>query len=161
TLFVISLAACSKSAQVAPPDAPVEVDAPSISADDACTSVSQARCTALDACSPAIFARRWDSITQCETREKLTCLAALAATSTGPTAPATAACAQAITIATCDVILGPGEPDACLPNVGPNGAGGACEFAAQCASSYCSVGPTSVCAACAAEPQAGDSCATA
>ena len=159
--FVISLAACSKSAPVSPDGPPAEVDAPAISADDACTAVSQARCTRLESCSPAIFARRWESTTQCATREKLTCLAALSASSTGATPAHTQGCADAITAAACDVILSPDEPDACLPEAGPNGLGGACEFAGQCHSAYCSLGPTSVCAACAAEPQAGDSCAIA
>jgi len=158
--FVMCVAACTSKSSAAP-DAGVDtaIDASDVSADDACTQVSQARCEKLSTCSPALFARRWASTTQCEAREKLTCLGALAATDTGNTPAATVTCATAITAATCDAILGPDEPAVCFPKMGTIAAG-ACEFSAQCTTGYCATGATSVCATCAAPPAAGDSCVT-
>jgi hypothetical protein len=160
--FVMCVGACSSKSSAAT-DAGVDtaIDASEVSADDACTQVSQARCEKLSACSAALFARRWASEAQCEAREKLTCLAALAATDTGNTPDSIVTCSAAITTATCDAVLGPAEPAACFPKMGTIASDGSCEFSAQCTTGYCSVGATSVCATCAVAPAAGDSCATA
>jgi hypothetical protein len=130
-----------------------------LSADDACSQISTARCTHLQGCSAALLERRWADVTQCEMREKLACTNALAVAGIGATPESTVACAQALAATTCDDFLFGDTPQACLPQMGPGATGAPCEFAAQCASAFCALAPNTACGTCQAAPVAGSSCA--
>src|SRR5262249_27258323 len=130
-----------------------------LTADEACTQISTARCTHLQGCSTALLERRWADVTQCEMREKLACTNAQAAANTAATPESVVACAQAIAASTCDSFLAGDTPQECLPLAGPGATGTTCEFAAQCTSAFCATAPNSVCGTCQTAPVPGSSCA--
>jgi len=150
SLVVLFLVGCGSSHTTT-------VDA--LSADEACTQISTARCTHLQGCSTALLDRRWADVTQCEMREKLACTNAQQAANTAATPESVVACAQALAATTCDSFLAGDTPQECLPLAGPGATGTTCEFAAQCASAFCAIAPNSVCGTCQTAPVPGSSCA--
>src|SRR5215470_1664568 len=125
SLILLFVVACG-STHTTSPDAE-GVDA--LSADQACDAVSMARCSRLQACSPALLQRRWPDLATCEAREKLACTDALAAASTAASPTTVEACAVTLTASTCDDFLAGDIPPACLPMAGSLATGTTCEFA--------------------------------
>jgi hypothetical protein len=137
------------------------VDGGNVTAQQACADIAAARCMKLSTCSATVFAERYPDEATCESRQKAACLNSLAAPSTGNTPAATETCVAAIAGWACgDFITNDNTPAACLPKQGTLADGSPCAYSGQCQSAYCSVGPNAVCGTCAAEPRAGDSCAT-
>jgi hypothetical protein len=125
-------------------------------AGQACASEAAARCGKLMSCSPADLSRRFGDVATCEAREALACSNGVAAPDTGTTPGTALACGEALTALTCADFLGKDPPAACFPP-GPNS--GTCAFAAQCSTSFCSVGANALCGVCQAQPAVGASCA--
>lgn len=120
----------------------------------------QARCERRDACSNGIANKeRFGDLATCENRDKLACLAGLAATGTGATPTSVATCAAAIPGASCTSLLDNAPPAACTPAPGSGANGAPCVFASQCQSGFCSIGANAACGTCAAAPKPGATCA--
>ncbi len=129
-------------------------------AETACAALSKARCSKHDGCTNGVYVKNnFTDEAACESRESLTCLAALQAPGTKVDAAHDQACATAIDGEGCPDLLGPTPPDACVPPAGTRANGQPCAFNGQCQSTYCAVPEGAACGACAAEPAAGDSCA--
>jgi hypothetical protein len=125
----------------------------------ACASLSKARCQKHDSCSNADWVKaNFTDESSCETRESLSCMAALAAPGTKLTPAHDQACASAIDAQACADLLGPSPPDACVPPAGARANGQPCSFNGQCQSTFCAVPQGAACGSCADEPKAGDSC---
>jgi|HubBroStandDraft_5_1064220.scaffolds.fasta_scaffold121427_1 hypothetical protein len=160
---VATLAACSGTPpQGSQSDGPVQsTDAMSSDAidalmsSDACTMLATAHCTQLMTCSPADLNKQFGTIAVCITRQALTCSGELAATDTGASASGVIACADALTAEACPAFLGRGSPMACV-FAGPND--GTCAFAAQCGTSFCSIGANALCGVCQNDPAPGAAC---
>ena len=131
-----------------------------LTADQACTHVAEDRCSQLQTCSAADLSRRWPDLATCEAREKLACTEALAAPHTANTPSHVEECGGELVAQACGPFLsGVNPPMACVPEHGTLAVGAACSFAAQCSTGFCSVAPDTLCGACAAPPNPGDSCA--
>lgn len=127
----------------------------------ACGSSATTQCQKLMTCSATLFAERYPDMPTCVSRLTANCTTSLAAASTGNNASYVEACVAAYPAWACsDYLLGINTPAACVPHQGMLANGAACAFSAQCQSTYCSVGTTSVCGTCTQEPRPGDSCAT-
>ncbi|MGD0679579.1 MAG: hypothetical protein ABSC94_29675, partial [Polyangiaceae bacterium] len=130
------------------------------SAETACSNNASAVCMLMQTCTPANVESTYGSEAICETRVTASCLDGLSAPSTGSNAGRVEACAQAYAAYGCDDYRNKTNlPAACLPAQGTLASGATCLYAAQCQSSFCALVPGSTCGACAAPPQAGDSCA--
>jgi hypothetical protein len=129
--------------------------------DQACGDVVKARCQRRDACTGGFESElRYGSESACEAREKIACLAGLAAPGTSGTSGSVETCAAAIPGESCDDFLANNPPSACTPAPGSVANGGACAFPAECQSTYCAIAKGATCGTCQPEPKAGDSCAT-
>ena len=99
--------------------APADASAsPAPNPDMACGDNAHARCTRIQACSPAILADTYVDEGTCETRLKLNCINALAAPGTGNTPAASEACAVAYATEACDDYLDDRPPAACVQQLG-------------------------------------------
>lgn len=125
----------------------------------ACTALATSRCTRLQACSPSDLARRFGTLSACETREELACTDALAAPMTANSPSAVVACSQAIDAESCGELFTKAPPAACTTQLGTGT--GACSFSAQCATGFCAIEAGALCGTCATQPVVGTSCATA
>src|SRR5579863_6741509 len=76
-----------------------------VTAEEACTTVAQARCDELSMCSAADLSRRFGDATTCETREKLACTESLAAPKTAATPSRTDTCATELAMQACPAFL--------------------------------------------------------
>jgi hypothetical protein len=130
----------------------------SADADKACTDQVKARCARTDACSKDGVALKYGSEAACEEREKIACLAGLAAPGTSSTPTYVEGCAASIAAQSCGDFLNGAA--ACVPAPGPRKNGDPCGAAAQCDSTFCAVVKNTQCGTCAPLPKAGDSCAT-
>jgi hypothetical protein len=139
---------------------PASVGSEGPSPDQACTDWAYARCTRTQACSPTAVIERYGDVSTCETIFKSSCVANLAAPSTGATSAGQEACAQAVPGWDCgDYILVQNPPPSCQQATGALASGAACAFPAQCQSGFCAIVPGAPCGTCAPPPQAGASCA--
>ncbi len=127
---------------------------------DACNAVAAARCQRLASCSTADLDKRFADEPTCEARQKLVCLAGLAAPDTGATATTANTCATTIPGESCDEFLGNDPTDACLPQTGARASGAPCELSGQCSTMFCAVASDASCGTCQATPVAGTSCAS-
>ncbi len=162
TCVLFCLAACGGNDK-ATTDAPTSIDSsPSadaaVTAAMACMQIADTRCTKLQSCSANDLLRRFGDLQTCETRELLTCTEALAAPATGNNAAATVACNNAIASETCSDFFSKAPPSECITQDGPGS--GACGFAAECTTGFCSVDNDALCGTCATQPLPGDSCLT-
>jgi hypothetical protein len=132
--------------------------APSAEADKACTDLVKARCARTDACTKDGTTLKYGSEADCEAREKIGCLAGLAAPDTSSNPAYVEGCATSLAAQSCDDFLNGNA--ACVPAPGPRKNGDPCSAAAQCDSTFCAIVKTTQCGTCAPLPKAGDSCAT-
>lgn len=130
-----------------------------ITADQACTSSAQARCTQEQTCVPNTLAIDYGDLTTCEARLKASCLASLGAVGTGTTIDGVASCANAYTGWSCSDWVNGFPPAACKPAQGILAEGAPCAFNGQCVTSWCSVQRGATCGTCATAPAVGSSCA--
>jgi hypothetical protein len=93
----------------------------------------------------------------CLAREKLTCMDALVAPSTGNSPALVEKCVAEFVAYTCADFGDNNPPADCAPT-GGRALDGACTFNGQCASGFCAKTKDTVCGTCAAAPVAGDSC---
>jgi hypothetical protein len=129
--------------------------------DQACADLAKARCSRIAACSSTVFAIRYPDDPTCQAREKASCLAALAAPSTGNSAQASESCATALQgNVDCTGFLDGSPPAACQAKFGTLPMSAPCAFHGQCQSAYCTIGPGAVCGTCGMAPGMGASCAT-
>lgn len=129
------------------------------SAAQACSDASHASCARLDACWKNGTTIQWGDVPTCESRMQLSCLAALAAPSTGRTTTSEESCAQAIPAESCTDFFDNSQPAPCRPPAGGLGNGAGCAFSAQCASAFCGFAPAAACGTCQPAPTVGTSCA--
>src|SRR5580704_6993729 len=163
TAAVVVLAACSGDAPpAAQNDGPAQttdamasdgVDASSTA--DACTMLATAHCTQLMTCSPSDLNEQFGTLAVCLARQTLACNNELAAADTGASPSGVIACGAALTAEACPAFLGKGSPAACV-FAGPND--GTCAFAAQCGTSFCSIGADALCGVCQDDPAPGAAC---
>jgi hypothetical protein len=133
--------------------------ATAISDDQACGDRAHANCVKFQTCSPEVLSTTYGSEGTCETRLKLNCLNALAATSNGNSAQATEACAQAFAGLSCADFFDLKPAAACLQSQGALANGQLCGAPGQCATGFCAILPGSPCGNCTPAPEAGHSCA--
>jgi hypothetical protein len=147
--WVIALAGCGGAA--GSPDG-------GLTDDQACTDVATAHCARLQSCSNgARITRDFGDFSTCVVRERLGCLSALAAPSTGQSAATEEACAAALPSQDCnDLYLARGS--SCAVS-GALADGAPCAFNGQCQSSYCVHDKNAACGVCGQPPAAGASCA--
>ena len=129
-----------------------------LTADQGCETQSNDRCMKLQMCSPVDLEKRFGDLATCEAREKLGCLAGLAAPDTGNSAEQVTECGEAVLAEACIDFLQKSAPNACLKQMGTSTGG--CAFPAQCPTAFCAIDDTELCGTCAAQPSAGTSCAT-
>ena len=99
--LLLCLAACQ-------PDMP-----PAPTTDEACDSWAAATCARLDSCDQVSMTRTYGEVATCTTRQKIECLANLAATGTVRTTTNVKACGDALATAGCEVVYLRVFPDAC------------------------------------------------
>ncbi|HZS38691.1 MAG TPA: hypothetical protein VFF06_17790 [Polyangia bacterium] len=128
------------------------------SVDKACTDLATARCNKRQSCSNgARITRDYGDMATCLTREKLGCVNALAAPSTGNSPDREETCAAAYPAQDCaDFFIG--NPPAVCVNTGLLANGASCSFNGQCMSSYCVGDKNAQCGTCGDEPAQGASC---
>ena len=125
----------------------------------ACGDVAHARCARLDSCSNGTLVTvRYGDTATCESREKASCLASLAAPSAGGTPDTVEACARALPGEGCSDFLDTNPVAVCVARSGGLENGKPCAFSGQCTSTYCSVDTGGLCGVCAAVPAQNDSC---
>jgi hypothetical protein len=126
----------------------------------ACNDLATAECNLRNSCSNGFdISVSFGTLATCVSRLQTSCVAALAAPGTGATPEHYEGCAQAETTESCSSYYDALVPSVCQPQAGTATTGSACAFDSQCQSSFCAVANDQVCGACAAQPQAGDSCA--
>jgi hypothetical protein len=122
----------------------------SVSAQQACTDVAAAVCTAVNTCSPILMQLEYGDVSTCEKRFTTTCTSSLSANGTGMTPADMEACAKAVAGEGCADIVSNNPPSACHAVVGQLANGTACSDPSQCQSQYCNRGTDGTCGACAA-----------
>jgi hypothetical protein len=131
--------------------------------DDACAMVAAARCTQRVTCDAGgqtfNLTKGFGSMDTCQAREKMRCLAAATAPSSGATLLGLQACATAIAGQDCHDLLDGDFPATCIFK-GQGADGSVCTFAMQCQSQFCAVDKNSGCGTCGTTPAPGASCAT-
>jgi hypothetical protein len=133
-----------------------------VTAAQACADSARARCQRFDACSNNTYnAIHYGDEPTCESALTSTCLTNLGAPGTGATPATVEACAQAIPGESCADYFGQNPPAACATPVGTIANGSACATSAQCQSTFCAVGASSLCGVCAAVPAVGATCSVA
>jgi hypothetical protein len=120
----------------------------SVSAQQACTDVAAAVCTAVNGCSSFLVQLQYGDVGTCQTRFQATCVTALAANGTGMTASTMDACAKAVAGESCADIVSNNPPSACHAVMGQLANGTACGDPSQCQSAYCNRGTDGTCGAC-------------
>jgi hypothetical protein len=138
-------------------------DAPAtaaMTADLACQDVASARCARLDACGTNTVHLRFGDSATCVSRQKMSCLEGLSATSTGATPDTVEACAKALPSVTCNDLFNNTVSSTCQAQIGKLGTGEACVFNGQCRSQFCATAKNALCGECMAQPEGGDSCAS-
>jgi hypothetical protein len=136
-----------------------EVEASTITADQACNDLAVARCGKINSCGGGFgVAAKYGDEATCESRLKSQCVLGLGATGTGATAASREACATSIAAEDCPTFEGTDAPDPCVPPVGTLANGTACGVSAQCQSTYCAIDVGVSCGTCATAPAAGDAC---
>jgi hypothetical protein len=129
-----------------------------VSAQQACTDLSNAVCAQMAKCTQTDIARNYGDTATCQSRQLQSCLNSLTAANTGATPATTEACVRAYPNYDCESYLLNMPPTPCLPQVGQRDAGATCATSAQCQTTYCGI-PTGVeCGTCAPEPGVGSSC---
>jgi len=125
----------------------------------ACIDLAFARCVHLESCSPTTVQLHYGDVMTCESVFGASCLASIAAPSSGQTAASEEACAQAIADWNCgDYIDNQNPPPSCAQRTGMLANGASCAVAAQCQTGFCAIAPGQACGVCAAEPKPGDPC---
>ena len=159
--IAVLLLGCSSSATTTTggQDAAATDVATGISADQACSDAANAGCKKLDACRVNGVALRFGSMDTCVARTKANCLSGMGAADTGRTPANEEACAVAYASASCTDYW-QNTIAACQPPAGKRAAGAPCTYAGQCQSAFCSMATGAPCGTCAAQPTAGQSCAT-
>ncbi len=158
-LFVASiLAACSGNSNNSDGGSDATADGPN---DSACAAWAAARCQKADSCSQSVANKlAYGDEPTCESRQRLSCEAALAAKDNSSTASFFSACAAAIGSEACTDFENENIPPSCVPAPGTRADGTACSFNGQCTSTWCHVPEGAACGTCAELPVAGASCAT-
>lgn len=123
----------------------------------ACAAYAQAFCEKRDQCQDMGATHVFGSLDVCLTREAARCVTALGAPGTGANPVATQACAAALPGAACNDWLSL-KPSVCPIQVGSNATGAACEFNAQCTTTYCAIPKNAACGMCAELPVEGADC---
>jgi hypothetical protein len=126
--------------------------------DAACTASGTARCDQEQKCEPATFDNAFADMPTCISREKASCLNALAAKGTGNTPTTVQACADAYATWSCPDWFNTVTPTACKIQVGTGASGSSCSFSAQCASAFCDITTGTSCGICAPPPTVGTNC---
>jgi hypothetical protein len=119
----------------------------SATAEQACTDLANTRCNMRMMCGPGTLQRIYGDMTTCLAREKLGCLNALAAPSTGNSPSATESCVAAYGSLGCADFLAGNPPSACVYS-GSIATGAACAFNGQCSTTYCTNNTTAACGTC-------------
>jgi hypothetical protein len=130
-----------------------------VSASQACSDVSQARCQKLQVCDPQALLNTYGDLAGCQSTQASTCESTLAVPDTANTPAHTEDCAQALSGVSCDDYQLGNVPTACQPPAGPRDAGSECSVSGQCATAYCLLSRTETCGTCSATPGLGASCA--
>jgi hypothetical protein len=131
----------------------------SSAATKACNDEATAVCALRDSCSPGYNVTvTYGSDSACQSRTAQVCINALGAKGTGNNATLIEACAGAYPSEACTDFFDGNPVTACVPPAGTLTTGSACGASAQCASTYCAVGPTAVCGTCQPLPTVGASC---
>jgi hypothetical protein len=136
-------------------DASADGGSSSVSAQQACTDVASALCTAVNGCSAFLVQLEYGDVATCQTRFQATCITALAAPGTGMTASTMEACATAVAGEACADIVSNNPPSACHAVAGQLANGTACGDPSQCQSTYCNRGTDGTCGACGTRSTSG------
>ncbi len=153
-VFVVSgalsaLVGCSSS----------ESSTTSISADQACTELSDLLCDKIAACSPVFLAQGYGDLATCKARSKANCVQEHAAPSTSASPDRTSACVKAAASITCQELIDNQLPAGCQPDPGGIDDGKACGTDAQCKSGFCGFdGDKKLCGVCGPKPEEGGAC---
>jgi hypothetical protein len=124
----------------------------------ACADEAVALCTLRQTCSPFGLAAVYPSLTSCETRTALPCVADLGANGTGQTPAGVEACATAYPSEVCTAFYDDDPVAACVPPAGTGQTGGLCGASAQCTSTFCAISQYQVCGTCQPLPAVGATC---
>ena len=130
-----------------------------LTADEACNNLAVALCSKTDSCTPFATSIYYGDASACAARSKLSCVPALALSSTGATPAKIDACAKAVAALGCsDNQLAYSLPDCVFK--GTLAAGTACGSNSQCVGGYCRF-TSSTCGVCSSRNAAGGSCTAA
>ena len=129
-----------------------------LTADQACTSATQALCDKINSCLPLVISTQYGDTQTCVTRGKLSCIPDLGAPGTSQTPALLDACAKAVGGVSCGDINSNSPPDACKVKPGTVANGGACATNAQCVSTACIDTEKTGCGTCGARVAIGGAC---
>ncbi len=137
------------------------IDAPGITASQACADVVHALCEKRDTCSNDFDNdHTYGSEALCESRTMGPCVTDLGAAGTGASPESRELCAldYAMQDSTCLALYDNDPTSECTPPAGSGATGSACGVPAQCASTYCAIAQNDVCGTCQPLPTAGATC---
>jgi hypothetical protein len=113
------------------------VDAPAVTAAEACNQVAKALCDALNGCAPFIVSEQYGDEATCIARAALSCMTDQSTSGIARTPNDLVACAKAAAGISCTDALSGNYPSACDPKPGTIIDGMACGSNLQCQSTYC------------------------
>jgi hypothetical protein len=130
-----------------------------LSKEVACDEFAKAACGRLKQCNPFVLGTVYDDELTCISRQKLSCAASLNATGTSLTPNGLSTCAKETAGQECAAIAAGTPLAACKTAPGTVAVSGACNFDAQCASTYCRRATGATCGKCTARTPVSAQCA--
>jgi hypothetical protein len=124
---------------------------------EVCTEFAEKLCERLNTCAPFIFRFVFGDRATCVGRQRLSCVAEVAAPGTGATAANMAACGNSLAAGSCGDLSNLRNLPACDIH-GSRPAGGPCGSNAQCQSGACRREPNTLCGVCGTPVDEGDAC---
>ena len=124
------VAACSE-------DKTLDCSTSDVTPDQGCAAFADAMCSKLDSCFRLELATRYGDVATCVAREKLSCLAALAAPGTTNTPAKVRSCGCALGLISCTDMYTRTVPASCRADPSVLSDGAPCGQDAQCRSTYC------------------------
>lgn len=137
------------------PPPPPPPPPPSVAA--ACEAYAAAACTKLQSCGAFGVPALYGDLATCEERWKLLCTTGAVAPGQAATADTLTECAASVPALTCDQVTSYDSGPKCrVPGTLTDGA--PCGYDAQCASTFCAIGPDKACGKCAPLTKDKDAC---
>jgi hypothetical protein len=131
-----------------------------ISSEEACIAYTKTTCEKQQECSATELATTFGDLPTCLARTKLLCLAQVSAAATSVRPSGLAACAKDQKATTCAEVLRGKSAKTCATIPGTLGDAEACNFDAQCTSTFCKQVPGTGCGKCTKRQSVGAQCST-